>query len=441
MIGSSTKKPWQTKRFVSSLLVLVVAHAAEASPRLVFDTRMELNSRLAYHLVAPNDLASHRHWLEFDQKAKLGDWSAVAGVRAFAEVAYAANHARYDMAVAKTESSEIVANDIYVQYKTPSFTAKIGSQQVVWGEAFGFYFADVVNPKDVRDFGLGDMNKQRITVPMVNLKHVFNDIAVQGIYIPKPFFDKTPAMGTDFGNYYASVFPQGKLSVADTRTVPLALANGEFGMRGSTTFRGMDLALFYFNYHDRSPNYRFTMVNPIPGQMEARLDGFHPRIQTLGFTLSAEQEPFLFRFEALGTFDKYVDAALPGSYSSHRTNELISVLGVDYTKITNWRLGVQLSENHLTEVITGGITPRDRPLFTIHVAGPIYREQNVELILSYAPRDGSSLGQIRYLVPVSSRIELLFGGDLLLGNPGSSFGRFNTASRGYVLLKGYLMGV
>jgi len=202
----------------------------------------------------------------------------------------------------------------------------------------------------------------------------------------------------------------------------------------------MDMALFYFNYFDRSPNYRFTMVDPLPATMEARLDAYHNRIQTLGYTLSTEQEPFLYRFEALGTFDKQVDAALPGSYTSLRTNEIIGVLGVDYTKITNWRLGVQVSENHLVEEIAGSVTPRDRPLLTFHASGPIYREQNLEVIFSYAPRDGSSLGQLRYLVPVSSRIEFLFGADLLLGRSTSQFGRFNSASRGYVLLKGYLMG-
>ena len=85
----------------------------------------------------------------------------------------------------------------------------------------------------------------------------------------------------------------------------------------------MDLALFYFNYFDRSPNYRFTMVNPIPGQMEARLDGFHPRIQTTGFTLSAEQDPFLYRFESLATFDRYVDAALPGARAARIVNHPI----------------------------------------------------------------------------------------------------------------------
>ncbi len=438
MIVSSTKKPCRIKTALVAAFVTASATGSSAS-RLTFDTRMELNSRLAYHLVTPHDLASHRHWLEFDQKAKWGDWSAIAGLRAFAEVAYASN-SRYEMTVAKTESSEIVPNDIYVQYKSPSFVARVGNQQVVWGEAFGFYFADVVNPKDARDFGLGDMNKQRLAVPMVNLKYLHDDFALQGIYIPKPYFNRTPAMGTDFGSFYSQLFPQGKLSVADTRTVPLALSNGEYGLRASTTWRGIDLAAFYFNYFDRSPNYKFTMVNPIPGQMEARLDGFHPRIQTMGVTLSTENEPFLFRFEALGTFDRYVDAALPGSYTSQRTNELIGVLGVDYTKITNWRLGVQVSENHLTEEIVGGITPRNRPLLTFHVSGPIYQQQNLEVIFSYAPRDGSSLGQIRYLVPVSSRIEFLFGADLLLGRDSSSFGRFNAASRGYVMLKGYLMG-
>lgn len=436
MKNSSTKSRWPNKAAWLTGIFLAAGPASASS--LVLDTRMELNSRLAYHLIGQKDLASHKHMLEFDQKAKFNDWQAIAGFRAFAEVAFASNTGRYDSSVAKTESSDLMPNDIYVQYKTPSLLARVGYQQVVWGEAFGFYFADVVNPKDTRDFGLGDMNKQRLTVPMVNLKYVLDHGALQLVYIPKPYFNRTPAMGTDFGNYYASLFPQGKLTVSDSRTLPLALENGEVGLRATTSFRGVDMAAFYFNYHDRAPNFRMSLVSPSP--LEAHLEGFHPRIQTLGVTATAEQEPFLYRLEALSTFDKLVDAASAGSYTSHMTNELVGVLGVDFTKITNWRLGLQVSETYHTRAIANAITPQSRPLVTLHASGPIFREQNLEVIFTYAPNDGSILNQLRYLVPVSSRIELLFGADLLLGSPQSQFGRFESASRGYVLLKGYLMG-
>ncbi len=433
MINSSIKSLW-----LISLPLLWLSDASySAIPQLQLDTRMELNSRIAYHLESPRDLASHRHLLELDQKLKYGNWQAIAGVRAFAEVAYASN-SRYDSTVAKGESSEVAPNDIYLQYKSPSVIARVGNQQVVWGEAFGFYFADVVNPKDTRDFGLGDMNKQRIAIPMVNVKYMFSNAALQLLYIPKPYFDRVPGVGTDFGNQYQSVFPQGKVSLTDTRTLPLALSNGEFGLRGSTTVEGIDLGIFYFNYHSRSPNYHLSIINSSP--LEGNLNAFHPSLQTIGVTATAEQEPFLLRFEALATFDKQVDAAIGGSYVNKRTNEYVAVLGADYTKITNWRLGAQLSDNYLSEAIAGGLIPRHRPLLTLHASGPIFREQNIEAIFSYVLNDGSSLGQLRYLVPLSSRIELLFGADVLLGGQRSQFGQFETASRGYVLLKGYLMG-
>jgi hypothetical protein len=42
-----------------------------------------------------------------------------------------------------------------LQYKRNKFQLRFGNQQLVWGEAFGFFFADIINPKDTREFGLG----------------------------------------------------------------------------------------------------------------------------------------------------------------------------------------------------------------------------------------------------------------------------------------------
>ena len=46
---------------------------------------------------------------------------------------------------------------------------RVGNQSVVWGEAFGAYYADIVNPKDLRQSALGDVATWRLPIPMVNV--------------------------------------------------------------------------------------------------------------------------------------------------------------------------------------------------------------------------------------------------------------------------------
>ncbi len=431
MTACSIKNLWR----ISWLFGFLTSTAHAAADYEAF-YRLELNSRLAYHLFAPQDLASHRHTLDLEQRVKSGPWAAVLAAQVLAETAYASNP-RYDQ-VARSSSQELSARDIYLQYKDPNWLIRAGNQQVIWGEAFGFYFADIVNPKDRRDFGLGELSRQRIPVPMLQLKHLFGKSSAQLIYIPKPYFNKEPYTGSDFGNVYRDLFPEGKVNVSDERSLPLVDQNGEAGFRATTMIRGVDLSAFYFYYHDRMPNYRLSVTNPSP--LELNLDGYHSRIHTGGITATTEIAPFVFRMEGLHTVDRQFDSVRDGTYSAARSGETTAVLGVDYTKIANWRLGMQLSDTYLTENIPGSLTPKNRPLLTWLLSGPIYREQTLEVILSYVANDGSSLAQIRYLTPLSSQIELLFGADILMGGSQSQFGRFKSASRGYVLLKGYLLG-
>jgi hypothetical protein len=139
-------------------------------------------------------------------------------------------------------------------------------------------------------------------------------------------------------------------------------------------------------------------------------------LNTVGLTAATELAPFVFRTEALHTAPKH---------------ETVGVLGIDYTQIANWRLGAQFSDTYLFD---------HHFLVTVLAAGPVFGQTNLDLMLSYVPTDGSSLAQIKYLVPLASRIELVIGADILLGGGNTQFGRFRDASRGYVLLKGYLMG-
>ena len=108
-------------------------------------------------------------------------WSLLAGARGYAEAAYGANRGRYSDAVRERDSHELLMRDFYLEYKSGTALVRLGNQQVVWGEAFGFYFADIVNPKDLREYGLGDLTDQRLQVPMLNAKLLFSRTQCTGL--------------------------------------------------------------------------------------------------------------------------------------------------------------------------------------------------------------------------------------------------------------------
>lgn len=424
----------------AALLITPVAHAARDPFDLAYSVRF--TSRAAIHLNNPRDQAMHRHTVDAEQTIKGDNWSAVLGGRAYAESTFGVNN-RYNAPVRGAESQEFVIRDLYLQYKGNGIQLRLGNQQVVWGESFGFFFSDIVNPKDTREYGLGgDLTAQRITVPMANLVYFAGNYSFQFLYIPKPYFNMTPAQGSDFAFPLDRYFPAGtNVTITDDRTKPLSLSNGEFGLRATAMLSGWDMALFYLHYFDRRPSYRPTFAGT-----DINVRGVHEPISSLGITGTKDLQTWVARFELLYTRNRAVDAYYPDlinpamSFYSALSDEMVGVLGFDYTQWRNWRLTFQFSHDTYFKNIPGALVPKNTTSLGVILGGTVFHNHEVNLITSYAVSDGSSLLQLSYMVPVSNRLEATLGAYLFEGGSNGIFGNFKGASRAFLQLRGYFGG-
>jgi hypothetical protein len=431
----------------------VVAAALALAPRPLpaethlvdLDFKGQFQSLFGLHAFAPSDVSALRQTVELEQDIHIGrDWTIVAGARAYGDAAYAVNPRYRGQPVEADESSDIMTRDLYVQYKRPHLLVRLGSQQVVWGEAFGFYYADVVNPKDLRQFGIGDLTAQRIPVPMANVIFFLDKGSLQLVAIPKPFFNQNPSIGNDFALPFGAFVPGMNVSVTEPRSYPIALTNTEVGARASAMLGHLDMALFFFSYFNRAPEYQLTVLPPTNGGTtpNALFTAEHSRILTLGLTGTYDWGPVVTRWETLYTDHAPVDffnptTANPLNYGTFPSGLLTGVIGFDYTQIPSWRFGFQASHKVYTATTDGALTPQNQSLLTANINGPLFRDQTLDLLLSYVPQDGSSLLQASYLIPASSRFEVALGTNCLLGGANSEFGRFHGGSTIYVQLRGY----
>lgn len=423
------------KNLCRSLVLTAALTSSGAWARWGFSTSYKITaeSRLAYHALTPHDLASHRHILDAEQTLTFdSDWMAVVGLRAYAEGAFAVNDGRYGPQVRKEESAELRLRDFYLQAKTRSILVKIGNQQVVWGEAFGFYYADLINPKDLREFGLRDLTAQRLMMPMVNSVLFLKGLSLQLLYAPKPFFNLVPTVDGDFSPW-RSLFPGTPVRLIDSAQGTFSLGNGEVGMRLTTLLRGYDLGFFFFTYHDRQPVY-----TSVPTATGLDLVASHDRISSLGLTFTKDFNSWLVRWESLFTKDKAFQKFGSAGLSHYKGHEVTVAAEAEYTGWLPWRAALQFAYQGIPQFDPGSTTPRHRELISANVKAPIYREQTLDAIVSWAIHDGSTLSRLQYTIPTSQQFELMFGTDLLLGGARSQFGAFKAGSRVYVQLKGYL---
>jgi hypothetical protein len=412
----------------TAIATLTASHTAHA--RLEWDAKYR--ARAAYHLLDPIDLAMHRHTVE--GRAEYGlpqGWSIAAGARAYVDTAFESNGRYRTRPVNDLESQEFAVRDLYLQYKRRRFQLRFGNQQLVWGEAFGFFFADIINPKDTREFGLGgDLTAQRITVPMATAIFFLAKGTLQFVYIPKPVFNLTPALGSDFSSRLDELFPTVPTFIDAARSAPWSFSNGEFGLRASTVFGGWDLALFFLTYFDRAPVYTLDLT-----PTRATFVQTHPKLTTVGVTGTKDFDSVLLRFETLYTRNRPINTFnltplnLEQSLRTERTDEWVGVLGLDYTRWKSWRAGVQVSHHLLTETFSGAFLPANRTQISFSLFGPLYKEQSIDVIWSYFFGDASQLLQLSYHVPVTDSMDMSVGTYVFAGGDNSQFGRFKNASR------------
>lgn len=401
-----------------------------------FKLRSETNSRFLYHTVTPLDIASFRNSIQLEATFKDGPfWTFHAGGKGYTEGAFASNESRYGADIRRRESQEIELRDAYIQYKSGGWTVRGGNQQIVWGEAFGFYYADIVNPKDLRELGIGPLDENRVSIPMLSTKYVFDKYSLQAFFVPMPFFNKMPADGGDFSFPFGQFFPGATYTHYEERSKIISSENFEGGIRASGQLGKWDLSLLFASYLDRSPSYSSSFTSAT----NVNISDSHDRLKTFGATSSVPCGPFICRAEVLWHLNKSFNTFQAPNFVPAKSDEYVGVLGVDYTESDRTHLGLQFSENLRAQEFPGALGVKSQQNLSIHVKVATFLNHRAETIVSYLPHDQSILWQMQYLIPVTERIELLLTGDTFFGNASSQFGRYKQASRAGTILKIYLV--
>jgi hypothetical protein len=430
------------KSCVSKLCLLVLVISALPAHAARYALSGELSGRESGFNFDHRTLATQRFELGLLQKADFSEtWKGALGLSAwddsaqlqFADSTSSARPPAETRAEDRSESAEIRLRDAYLQYQSTHFSLRMGNQQVVWGEAFGFFFSDFINPKDLRDGLLGDLSKIRLQTPMLNGKLIFSDFALQAIFIPQPFFNINPVPGSAFSFPFKKYVPVSEVQIERELKLPMREGNEEYGGRLTYLLSGWDFSAFYFNYFDRNPVYAVDLASSLPNLLTLKEN--HQRVHTYGMTFTKDLDGFLMRFEGLmteGRFFNYIDG--PGLFQAQHGNSTY-VVGFDLPSWRKLAISVQWSQDRVAGAPTGLLRQATQSLASLRLQRTTIRTQTAELIYIYSPGDGGHRGSLEYVMPISGRVENRTGIELMGGPSESEFGRLREASRVYDTLK------
>ena len=262
-------------------------------------------------------------------------WSANLLGRAWYDSAYSIKGSeQYDDATLDEHEQEIELRDAFVSGSvSKNIDLKIGRQLVVWGTSSSIRVVDVLNPLDLREPGLVDIEDLRLPVAMSRLDYYTGPWAVTLIAIHEQRFSKMSATGSEF---YPMPFAMPPEDTPDDN----GLAGGALAVKG--VFSGWDISFHMADYLDGSFHLEAdpsgVVVLPDKPAMVRR----YSRLNMIGTAADMAVGSWLFTGEA-ALIDGFEFLATPGE-----TFKRLDLLGgFEYSGLTDTTISLEVVLRHL----------------------------------------------------------------------------------------------
>ena len=211
--------------------------APKKSLPLNISTSVRMRQDAAMSVHQPAHLTENRTYAYFDLSSDL--WTSAnnkyrislnGSARGFYDTVFDVNHF-YPGDVRTNEGHQIALRRAVVTFGGPGWTIHAGRQQVVWGEAVGMFIADVVNPKDYRQFLIPDFDDIRIPLWAIDAEKSLGAAGrLELFWTPDLRTSEIPVPGSEFTFFQpASSLPTD--TVYERRPAPLAIAAWESVIR------------------------------------------------------------------------------------------------------------------------------------------------------------------------------------------------------------------
>ena len=398
--------------------------------------RGRLAEEFAYRLHDPGDVSKLKTLGWLDGKYTFSDAVAVrAAVRGWYDAVFDATD-RYPANVERDQKTDISLREALLAVGHGDFDARIGRQQIVWGEAISVFVTDVVNPKDFREFVLPDFSELRIPIWALDASYrLAEGLSLEAVWTPDTMSNRLPKQGAEFQFARPRFrFRNPVVRLPDDQD-EFSLERSEGGVRLSVLQRGWDLSLIYYDQADKTPVFFARRVSQPAGPDIVVIEPRHPRLHIVGATLGKSFEPVVVRAEAALSIGKRYETTDPLDPDGVvRRDTLDWLVGVDYTFFERVDTALQLSQ----KVLMGSATNLTRP----GVAAPVTTSVALRVTTGFFDNTltptllfvvGVNRGDFRlspridYLL--SQAVTLSLGADLFEGPRLTLYGQFDRNDR------------
>jgi hypothetical protein len=321
--------------------------------------------------------------------------------------------------------------EAFVDLAFDAVDVRLGKQQVVWGKTDGFRITDLVNPLDLKEFGLADFIDSRIPLWMAKIDYYLTmDFAIQFLVIPDLEFTELAHAGSEYA--MAKTFRAGLMpNLQETETPEECLENTEYGVRFSGYYEGWDFSLNYLYTWDDLPTYRKSL-NPSTDVLTISPE--HERLHIVGGTFATVMFDSVVRGEIAAHLGRYFDTGDVTAADMVVEKSLLTyALAIERELFDVSWLAQFLQETILDYDDAIGNDEMTTRLMVRTAKSFMNEALDLEFTAAYIVNDEEFLLRPAVSYDVTDSTKLTLGADLFEGGDDTSlFGQFDNKDRCYV---------
>jgi hypothetical protein len=257
-------------------------------------------------------------------------WRIVIGTKLFYDLAYEINgRDGFTEQVLDAYEDEVELTEAFVQGRISRYLdVKAGRQIVVWGRSDNIRITDGLNPLDLREPGLTDIEDLRLPVAMTRLDGYWSEWNVSAIALHEIRFDTSPVFGHDF-------FP-ARSPLPEEDTPGCGGSDTEWALALNGIFSGKDISFYWADlYNDQAH---------IEMDREGQLSRQHARVTLWGAAGNLAKGNWLLKGEAA-----YRQGLQFFNVTDRTFDRLDGLAGIEYSGWDETTLSVDWALRHILD--------------------------------------------------------------------------------------------
>jgi hypothetical protein len=389
-------------------------------------------------------LAKARQSLDLKLSYRTGIFRMLLAGHAEYDAAYLIDRDDYDSATIETYEWDGESRELIAALSPGDFEITVGRQIVAWGEGDALSVLDVVNPRDLREPGLADLDDLRLPILATRIGWFPGSHRIEAMVIHESNFGKRPPPLGFFSPLPSLLAEAPPPNILGTRVnIMNILASKEFDyadkqsrfawdqqqflLRWVYKGSGFDLGLYGAYVADQTGVIALPDISTLINEIDIDIILDHPLFWVTGTSGAFVWDSWLFKWEIAAELERHINVGegktFPPVIESETSNLIGGVLGVTWTGISNLSVSLEASKRWFFDKPDNLLLDLHEPFITVRARYRMLRER---LTLQAASLFFGLQAQMGWLARVEATYELADGLKLGLGyisyQPGDEFG-------------------